>query len=82
MSYVPGSDPQRPQKVYLTKGAKIVHLLPYYASPSNVYEPALCGQLPTAWNAWLGTGTQDEHERAEALAICIGCERVKRGKDY
>lgn len=81
MSFNPEADHWKTQRVYLSNGAKVVHLIPAWASPSSM-EPALCGQNPAHWNGWMGTGTQDEHEKAAAMAICLNCERVKRGKDH
>jgi transposase len=36
-----------------------------------------CGRFP--WpNEWLGTGSQDEYERAAALPLCKLCEKETR----
>ena len=65
-------------RVY-TDGGTVVHLLDSLLSP-NENNAALCGRMP--WpGLWLGTGSQDEHERALDLRVCSPCESVKRHRD-
>ena len=59
-------------RVYAPTG-KRAHLLAPFDSPNAGYPVALCGLQPGLFGAWLGTGTQAEHERAAALALCAGC---------
>lgn len=61
-------------RVY-TEGGTVVHLLDELLSP-NQPNSALCGRSP--WpGLWLGTGSQDEHERALDLHLCPPCEAVR-----
>jgi hypothetical protein len=34
---------------------------------------AMCGVSPTRFEAWMGTGNQDEYERVERLSECQRC---------
>lgn len=65
-------------RVY-TDGGTVVHLLDELLSP-NEPNSALCGRSP--WpGLWLGTGSQDEHERALDLRLCAPCEAIKKHRD-
>jgi hypothetical protein len=72
------------KRVYGAHG-KYAHLLDPGVS---VDDPALCGRMLWAsrsyigmWNAWLGTGSQEEYERAMSLPLCSMCEyRAKEKK--
>lgn len=62
-------------RVY-TDGGTVVHLLDGLLSP-NENNSALCGRMP--WpGLWLGTGSQEEHERALDLQLCSQCASVER----
>lgn len=62
-----------------TDGGTVVHLLDPLLSP-NQPSSALCGRTP--WpGLWLGTGSQEEHERAADLLICSPCRAVRRHRD-
>lgn len=64
--------------VYLEGGTR-THLLDDLLSP-NEPNSVLCGRTPFWPSLWLGTGTQDEYERAETLPVCAGCTReAERG---
>lgn len=64
-------------RVYLPQG-RVAHLLQPDASPNSHY-PSLCGIAPAYYTpGWFGTGSQDEHEKAAAMASCINCQRIRR----
>lgn len=61
-------------RVY-TDGGTVAHLLDELLSP-NQPNSVLCGRTP--WpGLWLGTGSQDEHEKAEDLTLCTRCLSVR-----
>jgi hypothetical protein len=61
-------------RVYLRSG-RVAHLLDESSSPNVGTDEALCGIWAGFGSAvWLGTGTQDEHERAAELPLCSRCE--------
>lgn len=65
-------------RVY-TDGGTVAHLLDPLLSP-NSPNSALCGRTP--WlTLWMGTGTQDEHERAQDLKLCAPCQAIRRHRD-
>lgn len=65
-------------RVY-TEGGTVVHLLDELLSP-NEPNSAICGRSP--WpGLWLGTGSQDEHERALDLRVCTPCAAIKGHRD-
>lgn len=58
-----------------TDGGTRSHLLDGLLSP-NQSNAALCGRMPSWPNhLWLGTGSQDEYERAETMRSCSLCLR-------
>lgn len=60
---------------YLPKG-KVKHALPLYSnSVTGHSHTSLCGLCP---EDWLGTGSQDEYEKAEVLPECGLCVRILR----
>lgn len=61
-------------RVY-TEGGTVAHLLDGLLSP-NQPNSALCGRSPAWPGLWLGTGTQDEAERALDLRTCEPCLAV------
>lgn len=63
-----------------TRTGKRSHLLPHGHSPGSK-GPALCGIAPGVSDAWLGTGTQAERERAASLPACRMCERDAATRD-
>lgn len=69
---------RNPTRVY-TEGGTVVHLLDELLSP-NQPNSALCGRSP--WpGLWLGTGSQDEEERALDLRLCSPCEAVRNHRE-
>lgn len=61
-------------RVFLSRG-RVAHLLDESRSPNVGTDEALCGAWAGLGQAvWLGTGTQDEHERAAELPLCLRCE--------
>lgn len=66
-------------RVYTPAGTK-AHVLPWYASPNNSAEKALCGR--SAWPAyWHGTGSQDEYEKAADLPLCTACAARAKARE-
>lgn len=64
--------------VFTTAGTR-AHLLDELLSP-NQNNSALCGRMP--WpGLWLGTGSQDEYERAETLTLCSQCVSIRSERD-
>jgi hypothetical protein len=62
-------------RVY-TDGGTVVHLLDELKSPNSSHD-ALCGRSP--WpGLWHGTGSQEEHEKAMDLGLCVSCVAVVR----
>ena len=58
-----------------TDGGASAHLLDALLSP-NQPNSAVCGRSP--WpGLWLGTGSQDEHERALDLQVCKQCVSIR-----
>lgn len=58
-----------------TEGGTVAHVLDWNRSPNDSAAEAICGR--TAWPGyWHGTGTQDEHERALDLRLCVSCGQV------
>lgn len=59
-----------------TEAGTVAHYLDGLLSP-NEPNSALCGRSP--WpGLWLGTGSQEEHERALDLQLCAPCQAVER----
>jgi hypothetical protein len=54
-----------------TYGGKRAHLV-IYTQPDP--GRARCGYIPTWPAEWLGTGSYQEREHAESLALCRKCE--------
>jgi hypothetical protein len=62
-------------RVY-TESGTVVHALDDLHSPNQPTE-ALCGRTP--WpGLWLGTGSQDEEDRALELSPCTRCLSIIR----
>lgn len=59
-------------RVYETKYSRVCHLLHASHGPSDIAEVE-CGDLR---REWLGTGSQNEIERAAALPLCADCEKA------
>lgn len=66
-------------RVYTRTGTK-AHLLALNASP-NTQRLALCGTGPTWFEAWRGTGSQQEHEVAASLPLCKYCRKRATAAD-
>jgi hypothetical protein len=64
-------------RMYLRRG-RVAHLMTTWTSGRST---ALCGASPT-WperdEAWRGTGSQDEYDRARELPTCLHCERIEQ----
>lgn len=60
-----------------TYGGRFAHLLPYATDYADYpYTPAFCGYSPRLFVAWLGSGSQDEEDRANALPTCPRCLKL------
>lgn len=59
-------------RVYLPYG-KLAHLKAPYNTMS-----AVCLRMPGCRGEWLGTGSQDEHDRAASLPLCRRCQHFLR----
>lgn len=63
-------------RVYSSKRASVAHLLPSGVSPNSA-KTVMCGRGPAltvgGW-AWLGTGSQNEIDKANGLRTCKDCE--------
>lgn len=66
-------------RVYTRTGKK-AHLLRPLLSP-NAHCAALCGTGPEWFEAWRGTGSQQEHETAASLPLCKYCEKHAAAED-
>lgn len=65
-------------RVYID-GDLRAHLLDELLSP-NSPNAALCGRMPAAYpGLWLGTGSQEEHEHALELRLCVPCDIARVG---
>lgn len=72
---MPGMQDQ-PERRY-TRGGGRAHLLAFGTDLNNFpYTPAYCGMEPTWPDKWLGSGTQDEYDRAAELPVCKNCMRI------
>lgn len=68
--------PRNYTRVYAPTGT-VVHALDELSSPNDQAAEALCGRTP--WpGLWLGTGTQEEEERALDLQPCSPCLSIIR----
>lgn len=58
---------------YLPRGT-VVHAI--HRLGGGIAATALCGTGPWCASEWLGTGRQDEYERAATLPACRNCLRA------
>ena len=65
-------------RVYTPRG-RMAHLLRPGDQPSAGRAPALCLRYPRPGASWLGTGSQDEYDKAAALPLCGKCDAVAKG---
>lgn len=64
-------------RAYAPRG-KMAHLLP--GTPqSGKYASTLCLRYPRPGASWLGTGSQDEYDKAAALPLCGKCDAAAKG---
>jgi hypothetical protein len=63
-----------------TRTGKTAHLLLPFAS-LNTYGTALCGVGPEYFDAWRGSGSQQEIEILASLPLCKRCETQARRED-
>jgi hypothetical protein len=64
-----------------TRAGRRAHLLAPSQSPNDPDIPAFCRIWPER-DGWLGTGSQDEWEKAASLPVCKDCLRVVLGAQY
>jgi len=81
VSAVPARSPFAGQctRVYTRRG-RSAHLM----APTGTMRPqgiVLCPVRPRWPDEWLGTGNQDEHDRAAALPLCVPCMWRARAED-
>ena len=60
-------------------GGKTTHLLPPGDPASSGHPESLCGIRNTFGRIWLGTGGQDEYDKAASLPLCGKCDAVAKG---
>jgi hypothetical protein len=74
-------------KFYTSSQAKVVHVVPLNG---NLFDPkyrrSLCGITRSAHsmfkdNVWLGTGTQQEEDKANQLNLCNNCIKYMTDKE-
>lgn len=63
-----------------TRTGKTAHLLAPMQS-LNDRRPALCGVAPAWFDAWRGSGSQDETETLASLPLCRRCETLASAAD-
>lgn len=64
---------EQPERRY-TYGGRVAHLLGYGIDyGSQPYVAAYCRYRPQWGAAWLGSGTQDEEDKANRLPTCKRC---------
>ena len=59
-------------RVYTSAAARVAHLRPDWRGGDRVLCPAESRLLV----GWLGTGSQEEYDRAAALPTCKRCEKI------
>lgn len=70
----PGGTPLLPGIEWrYTHTGSVVHALTYLGSIGALAHVAVCGMSPSWFNDWLGSGDQDEYERAAQLPPCRRC---------
>lgn len=65
-------------RVYRPTGRTTHHLLPPGDTASSGVE-TLCGIRNSLGRTWLGTGGQEEYEKAASLPVCKRCEAAAEG---
>lgn len=66
-------------RVYTRTGRKAHLLAPMM--PPNTRGSALCGTGPEWFEAWRGSGSQDETEHVASLPLCRYCEKHATAQD-
>lgn len=67
--------------VYLRCG-EVTHIKPHTEdSVTTAYPTVLCGRSPDFMEAWLGTGSQIEHDHARRMPLCKRCEELSRDRN-
>lgn len=64
--------------VYTRRGG-VTHVLPF--AMHAAYPTVLCGRELQWGEYWLGTGTQDEIDKARRMPLCIRCMRRSEGRN-
>ena len=78
--FVPGMRDQ-PERRY-TYGGHVAHLLTYGTSYQQApYSAAWCRYTPQWGTPWLGSGSQNERDRATRLPVCKRCLTVANTAD-
>lgn len=67
--------------VYLLHG-EVTHVKPFIEdSMTTAYPTVLCGRSPQLFDAWRGTGSQDEIDRARRMPLCTRCMTLAEGRN-
>lgn len=64
--------------VYLRRGG-VTHVKPHINQAA--YPAALCGRELSWGEAWLGTGSQAEHDQARRMPLCIRCATLAENRN-
>lgn len=56
--------------------ANVAHVLPPGQSPNEGPGRAACNRTPDWLVPWMGTGSQDEYDRAATLPLCVSCRQA------
>jgi hypothetical protein len=65
-------------RVYAPRG-RIAHLLRPGGQPAAGRPLALCLLYPRLHTSWLGTGSQEEYDKAASLPLCGKCAAAAKG---
>lgn len=70
-----------------TRGGRKAHLVSTLNTTGSLgatapYAYAQCGRQPALFDAWYGSGTQDEEERAAALPLCRICAETVAQQNF
>lgn len=82
---IPGGNRERIARwadfVYLPHGG-VTHIKPHIEdSMTTAYPTVLCGRSPQLFDAWRGTGSQDEIDQARRMPLCVRCMNLAEGRN-
>jgi hypothetical protein len=64
-----------------TWGGRVAHVL-WVGRTMQPYAAALCGRQPQLFDAWRGSGSQDEEDKAAAMPLCRICAEVLAARAF